>query len=100
VRKAPSSERKPGTNVPVNVVGEQDQVGALLEDRADPSRWSWSLRATALGLPGFTRKNALIAGRAGCLEFRVVELPTVLLARLDVHDLEVVVLEVRHLNTA
>ena len=57
-----------------------------------------SLRALALGLPGLQRKNALIFGSRSFFSSFVGELPALLLPRLDVDDLEVVVLEVRHLE--
>ena len=56
------------------------------------------LIAMPVGLPGLTTKNALIFGILELLDLVVRELEAVLLRRFDVHHLEVVILEVRHLE--
>jgi hypothetical protein len=54
--------------------------------------------ATALGLPGLQMKNAFDRGVLQFLQFLVRVLEPILLPRVDVHHLEAVVLQVRHLE--
>jgi len=86
-----------GHEGPVDVVGEQDEVRAGLQDRADPLD-----RVLAQGdrarVAGIDHEECLDLRIQQLLELGVGELESVLLGGVHVDYVEVIVLEVRHLQ--
>ena len=81
----------------VDVVGQDDQVGPLLENPADGGD-RLAAERDRVGVSGVDDEERLDRGIEQRRQVVVGELPALLLPRGDAHDVQPVVLEVRHLE--